>query len=231
MAVSRAAGIQTVWTDSPWAPDESRSPHFRVVILSPQMTAKKCKEDQLGESVMGTATDGVTDGSGRIAYIFADRIGQMAWQYLATLDRGLGHATAHEVGDLLLGVRRRKLPLDFVKAGPHDREGLRLPVIGKGPEVRSLLRVLHAVAGRGRRATIRGCLSLRRAKRAGARPWRRSPASRLRPQPTAEAMFDDVGDHSWGLLGRTVGIGCDPVLRGDRGLWRRTAGRRTRAIP
>jgi hypothetical protein len=103
-AIYRAAGIQTVWTDTPWAPGETRSPHIRVVILSPQMTAKKCKEDQIGESVMGTATDGVTDGSGRIAYIFADRIGQKAWQYLATFERALGHAMAHEVGHLLLGA-------------------------------------------------------------------------------------------------------------------------------
>jgi hypothetical protein len=53
---------------------------------------------------MGIAVDGVTDGSGRIAYIFADRIGQMAWKYLATFDHGLGHAMAHEVGHLLLGA-------------------------------------------------------------------------------------------------------------------------------
>src|ERR1700687_5809164 len=64
-AIYRAAGIQTVWTETPWAPGETRSPHLRVVILSPQMTAKRCKESQLGESVMGIAVDGVTDGSGR----------------------------------------------------------------------------------------------------------------------------------------------------------------------
>ena len=34
----------------------------------------------------------------------ADRIGQTAWQYLASFDRGLGHAMAHEVGHLLLGA-------------------------------------------------------------------------------------------------------------------------------
>jgi hypothetical protein len=102
-AIYRAAGIQTVWTETPWAPGETRSPHLRVVILSLQMTTMKCKEDQLGESVMGTATDGVTDGSGRIAYIFADRIRHTAWQYLSTIERALGHAMAHEVGHLLLG--------------------------------------------------------------------------------------------------------------------------------
>jgi hypothetical protein len=41
-AIYRAAGIQTVWADTPWAPGETRSPHLRVVILSPEMTAKKC---------------------------------------------------------------------------------------------------------------------------------------------------------------------------------------------
>jgi hypothetical protein len=68
------------------------------------MTAKMCKKSQFGESVMGIATDRATDDSGRIAYIFADRIRQKAWQYLATFDRGLGHAMAHEVGHLLLGA-------------------------------------------------------------------------------------------------------------------------------
>src|SRR6202158_2991903 len=45
-AIYRAAGIQAVWTETPWAPGETRSPHLRVVILSPQMTAKRCKESQ-----------------------------------------------------------------------------------------------------------------------------------------------------------------------------------------
>jgi hypothetical protein len=53
---------------------------------------------------MGTAANEGTDGSGRIAYIFADRIGLMALQYLATFHRGLGHVMAHEVGHLLLGT-------------------------------------------------------------------------------------------------------------------------------
>jgi hypothetical protein len=73
------------------------------VILSQEMTAKKCKESRLDESVMGVAVDGVTDGGGRIAYIFADRIGQTALQHLAKFERALGHAMAHEVGHLLLG--------------------------------------------------------------------------------------------------------------------------------
>jgi hypothetical protein len=102
-AIYGAAGIQTVWTDAPWVPGETGSPHLRVVILSREMTAKKCKESRLGGSVMGVAVDGVTDGGGRIAYIFADRIGQTALQYLAKFDHGLGHAMAHEVGHLLLG--------------------------------------------------------------------------------------------------------------------------------
>jgi hypothetical protein len=103
-AIYRASGIQLVWTDTPWTPGETRSRHVRVVILSPDMTAKKCKDDQLGASVMGTAANEGTDGSSRIAYIFADRIGETALQYLAKFHRGLGHVMAHEVGHLLLGA-------------------------------------------------------------------------------------------------------------------------------
>jgi hypothetical protein len=65
-AIYRAASIQTLWTETPWAPGETGSLHLRVVILSPEMIAKKCKDGHLGASVMGTAIDGATDGSGRI---------------------------------------------------------------------------------------------------------------------------------------------------------------------
>ena len=104
-AIYRAAGIQTVWTETPWAPGETRSPHIRVVILGREMTATMCKkESQFGESVMGIATAGATDDSGRIAYVFSDRIGQRAWQYSAPFHLGLGHVMVHEVGHLLLGA-------------------------------------------------------------------------------------------------------------------------------
>jgi hypothetical protein len=103
-AIYRAAGIETVWTETPWALGGSGSPHLRVVILSPEMTAKKSRGAQLDANLMGTAIDGATDGSGRIAYVFADRIRQAALQYAAKLDHGLGHVMAHEVGHLLLGV-------------------------------------------------------------------------------------------------------------------------------
>src|ERR1700730_18203858 len=43
-AIYRAAGIQTVWTDTPRALGETRSPHLGIVILSPGMTAKMCKQ-------------------------------------------------------------------------------------------------------------------------------------------------------------------------------------------
>jgi hypothetical protein len=102
-AIYRAAGIQTVWTDAPRPRGETRSPHLRVVILSPEMTAKKCQAAHLGASVMGTAADGGTDGGARIAYVFADRIALTAFQYLAKFECALGHVMAHEAGHLLLG--------------------------------------------------------------------------------------------------------------------------------
>src|ERR1700730_9929083 len=87
-AIYRFAGIETVWTETPWAPGETRLPHLRVVILSPEMTAKKCRGAQLGANLMGTAIDGASDGSGRIAYIFANRISQAAFQYVVKFERG-----------------------------------------------------------------------------------------------------------------------------------------------
>jgi hypothetical protein len=103
-AIYRAAGIQTVWIDTAWTAGETRLPRLRVVILSPEMTAKKCKAAQFGASVMGTAIDGATDGSGRIAYIFAGRVEHVAISNHIPIERGLGHAMAHEIGHLLIGV-------------------------------------------------------------------------------------------------------------------------------
>jgi hypothetical protein len=120
-AIYRAAGIQTVWTDTSWAPGETGLPHLRVVILSREMTAKKVKEDRLGASVMGAATDNGTDGSGRVAYIFADRIARMALQYVAKFERGLGHVMAHEVGHLLLGTHSHT-PTGLMTADWHPLE-------------------------------------------------------------------------------------------------------------
>jgi hypothetical protein len=120
-AIYRAAGIETVWTETPWALAVTRSPHLRVVILSPEMTAKKCKGAQLGANLMGTAIDGATEGSGRIAYIFADRIRQAAFQYVAKFDHGLGHVMAHEVGHLLLGGHSHA-PAGLMTADWHPLE-------------------------------------------------------------------------------------------------------------
>jgi hypothetical protein len=120
-AIYAGAGIQTVWTDAPWVPGEPRSPHLRVVILSHEMTAKKCRESRLGRSVMGVAVDGAPEGGGRIAYVFADRIGQTAMQYLARFERALAHAMAHEVGHLLIGDHSHA-PAGLMAAGWYPLE-------------------------------------------------------------------------------------------------------------
>ena len=81
-AIYRAAGISTVWTDASWAAGEPGALHLRVLILSAEMTAKKCKDAQLDASVLGLAANEGTTGSGRIAYVFADRIAFTAAQYV-----------------------------------------------------------------------------------------------------------------------------------------------------
>jgi hypothetical protein len=120
-AIYRATGIQTVWTDAPRPRGETRSPHLRVVILSPEMIAKKCQAAHLGASVMGTAADAGTDGGARIAYVFADRISQTAVQYVAKFQHGLGHVMAHEVGHLLLGGHSHS-PAGLMNADWHPLE-------------------------------------------------------------------------------------------------------------
>jgi hypothetical protein len=76
------------------------------------MAEKKCREDKLGDSVLGTAISGARTARGRIAYIFYDRIARVAALHQTPIAHGVGHVMAHEIGHLLIGV------------SGHDDEGL-----------------------------------------------------------------------------------------------------------
>lgn len=127
-AAYRAAGLHVVWTsdlEAPGAGTEqaaSGSIDVRVVILSRDMTEKKCRSNGLSEDVMGTAVSAATDAHSRIAYIFHDRIERVAVSQHTPVDRGLGHVLAHEIGHLLLGINSHSgdglMRADWI---PHDR--------------------------------------------------------------------------------------------------------------
>jgi hypothetical protein len=75
----------------------------RLVIVPRDMAEKKCRDERLGDSVMGTAISGAK-ARGRIAYILYDRIARVAALDQTPIARALGHVMAHEVGHLLMGV-------------------------------------------------------------------------------------------------------------------------------
>ena len=77
-------------------------------------------------------------------------IRQAAFQYVAKFDRGLGHAMAHEVGHLLLGVHSHALS-GLMTADWHALETHLQPFT---PEQAQVIRV-RATATDGRGATLR----------------------------------------------------------------------------
>ena len=116
----RAAGLDIVWSSAPWVagpgPDAGApSIDVRLVILPREMAETKSRANGLGDSVMGRAISEAGEANGRIAYVFYDRIVQIALSQLTPTMRGLGHVMAHEVGHLLIG------------GNSHSDEGLMRP--------------------------------------------------------------------------------------------------------
>ena len=108
-AAYRAAGFHIVWSSAPWKPEVGQSAgppaiDVRVVIAPADMAEKKCREENLGDSVLGVAISGASEPRGRIVYVFYHRIERVAMAHHAPVPRGLGHVVAHEVGHALMGV-------------------------------------------------------------------------------------------------------------------------------
>jgi hypothetical protein len=120
-AAYRAAGIDLLWSSQPLGAADgatdtaSQSIDVRVVIVPKGMAEKKCRAEGLKAGVMGVAISTATEASGRIAYIFYDRIQHVAVSRHTPLVRGLGHVIAHEIGHLLIG------------RNSHSDEGLMRP--------------------------------------------------------------------------------------------------------
>jgi hypothetical protein len=105
-AAYRASGLDMVWSSSAWGPATNTVPQLidvHVVIVPRDMAEKKCRDEGLGDSVMGTAISSATEALGRIAYIFYDRIERFAVSQQTPIAHGLAHIMAHEVGHLLIG--------------------------------------------------------------------------------------------------------------------------------
>ena len=96
----QAAAIQPEWqfiTGKPGA--VPRAGEFALLLLTPQMTARKCSVDGIPSTVLGTSAP----ATGR-AWIFVDRIREVADQRALPVSDILGQVITHELGHLLLGA-------------------------------------------------------------------------------------------------------------------------------
>jgi hypothetical protein len=117
-AAYRIAGLDLIWSSAPWGASGNRVLQpidVHVVIVPRDMAEKKCRDEGLGDGVLGIAISGATEARGRIAYIFYDRIERTAVAQQTPVARGLAHVMAHEVGHLLIGT------------DSHSDEGLMQP--------------------------------------------------------------------------------------------------------
>ena len=139
--IYRHAGIKVLWTDTApttSSPDArpsltSSGPELTLIILSREMT------DQLtvATSALGGAAD-TREHRGRMAYVFYNRVEQIARTLLNTSPRRgtydidnvtvLAHAMAHEIGHLLLPYGHSATGL---MRADWDGQDLRLAVRGR----------------------------------------------------------------------------------------------------
>jgi hypothetical protein len=98
----RAAGIHADWRDHARNQGRAEPGELTLLLLSAEMTARKCASDGIGTHVLGTATP-----AGARAWIFSDRVHAVARRIGVPVADILGQVLTHEIGHLLLGDPRR----------------------------------------------------------------------------------------------------------------------------
>ena len=94
----RAAGILAEWRNQPDHGPAPRPNELTLLLLSAEMTARKCALEDIGPRVLGTSAPAAAR-----AWIFLDRVTTVANRLgLAVVDI-LGQVITHELGHLLLG--------------------------------------------------------------------------------------------------------------------------------
>ena len=88
----RSVGIRALWREDAGPDREASGPHVTVVILSKDMSRRKTARDATPGNALGTAAP-----EARRAWIFIDRIHDVADLHQASPGAVLGIVTAHEV--------------------------------------------------------------------------------------------------------------------------------------
>ena len=98
-AIFVEAGIRPVWIhdNEPDASGPEHARHMRVLLLCPAMTKRKVINDRVDRGVLGLAAN----GSAR-AYVFTQRVINVALEKGRPFEIALGRVIAHEVGHLVL---------------------------------------------------------------------------------------------------------------------------------
>ena len=98
-AVYAAAHVSVAWIEGFGEPQglDPDALHLDVLLLSPEMTEKKCRTETIGRQVLGRASHAT-----KRAYIFVARVADVAARARVDSIRVLGTVIAHEVGHLLL---------------------------------------------------------------------------------------------------------------------------------
>lgn len=146
--VYAAIGVNVLWQFSPAADEHepaASTANLRVNILSPAMTRRLTPPPDAAATAPRTR-----EKCGRVAYVFYDRVQQIAQGHLARLGLLLGLVIAHETGHLLLPFNSHS-PFGIMRAA-WDRDQMRRGMAGdlqftpsQGDQIRSYIsRTFHA---------------------------------------------------------------------------------------
>jgi hypothetical protein len=141
-------GVHAIWTEDKGLMDPaSPTREVAVVLLSPEMTARKLTDPDTRERTLGSAVIAASR-----AYAFFGNIERIAVRAGVPVGTPLGQVIVHEVGHILLrhghselGIMRRNLPRQgiavfdqFTRAqGSRLRTLLRVPAGGRLPVVQT----------------------------------------------------------------------------------------------
>ena len=98
--VFRQIGVDLRWLAHGTAPGgDGRSPEVSIVLMSAEMGARKSRIEQLSDKILARGSR----WTGR-AYVFCDRVSDVARQHALSEGMVLAHAFTHELGHMIANI-------------------------------------------------------------------------------------------------------------------------------